>query len=213
MKKIIGIRALSVLLALVLVSVVIVPAVSAEKTANISAFFNEMGGKEVSTGEYLEVVNPDYFSRLTEDQKAQFYAMKVTVPDLSQDVTKTSGKCEAKGTSQTKSIITYSVWNTVDIGPIPYGINWFANSRASCIFPDMHVTAQLFYSSDENSWSQVDTGSANGYWTNFVETLKVKWFPSQGYYKVVSSHWGTFPAGAIPQAYSQILQTGSMYYS
>jgi len=213
MKGKIGMKALPVLLALLLVSAMVVPVVSAEKTANISAFYNEMGGKEVSAGEYLEVVDPDYFSTLTEEQKAQFYAIKVIVPDLSLDVAKTSGKSEAKGTLQTESTIIYTVWSTVDLAPIPYGINWFANSRASCIFPDMHVAAQLFYSSDGNSWSQVDTGSANGYWTNFVETLKVKWFPSQGYYKVASTHWGTFPAGAVPPTYFQLLVTGSMYYS
>jgi len=212
MKQRIGTRALSVLLAVMLVSMV-VPAVSAEKTSNIAAFFNEMGGKEVSAGEYLKVVDPDSFSTLTEEQKAQFYSMKVIVPDLSKDIAKKSGKCEAKGTSQTKSLIIYEVWNTVDLAPIPYGINWFANSRASCIFPDMHVAAQLFYSNDGYSWEQVDTGSANGYTTNFVETLKVKWFPSQGYYKVASTHWGTFPPGATPSTYLQSLQTGSMYYS
>lgn len=203
------IRALSILLTIVVVSALMVPGVCAKQTTDISAFYNEMGGKEVSAGEYLEVVDPDAFSALPDDQKAQFYAMKVTVPDLSQDVAKTSAKDEATGDT---SRITYEVYHTVDLAPILGGINWFANSRASCIFPDMHVTAQLFYSSDRSSWSEVDSGSDSGIWTNFVETLKVKWLPSEGYYKVASTHYGTYPAGATPQTYFRALVTGSMPY-
>jgi hypothetical protein len=71
----------------------------------------------------------------------------------------------------------------------------------------------LYYSSDESSWEEVDNGSDAGYFTSFVETSNVEWFPSTGYYKVISSHMGTFPAGATPSTYSQILMTGSMYYS
>lgn len=204
MKTKIRMRVLSAVLTMLLASMVMVP-VSADTTA----FLNEMGGKELSAGEYLEVYDPDYFSTLTNDKKAQFNAMKVTVPDLSQDVVKKSGTVEAEGDSK----IIYTATNNVDLAPVPLGINWLANSKGACLFPDMHVAATLYYSSDESTWEKVDSGSDSGYVTTFVKTSNVEWLPSTGYYKVISSHMGTFPAGATSSTYAQILMTGSMHYS
>lgn len=198
-----------VLLMVMLAVIVMLPLASAEEKTDTSAFYSEMGGKEVNAGDFLKVIDPVNFGNLTNEQRAEFYKLKVTVPDLSADTAKTTGQDEAHSSGR----IVYTVWHAVDLAPIPYGINWFANSRASTIFPDMHVTAQLFYSADQSSWSQVDTGSANTYLGSYVETLKVKWFPQTGYYRVASTHWGTFPPDASPSVYFQSLLTGTMYYS
>ncbi len=207
-----NIRALSMLLAAIVISALMVPGVCAEKTTSVTAFYNEMGGKEMSAGEYLEIVDPDAFSTLTDEQKAQFYAMRVPVPDLTQNVAQTSAKLEA--TDDTRRDIIYQVVNDVDLAPIPFGISWFANSKASSIFPDMHVTAQFFYSDDDgSSWTEIDEGSADGQSTRFVETGKIHWFPSEGHYKVASVHWGSYPPGATPSSYFVSLVTGEMPYS
>ena len=202
---------ISTLIILTLFSVLVFP-VSAEKSKIVS-FYEEMGGKEISAGEYLEVIDPYNFFNLTKEQKENYYSLMVTVPDLSDDKGKNTAVDTATGSSQEKTAIVYTTTAYVDLAPIPLGINWLGNTHASAYYPEMHVTASLLYSEDGDSWEEVSSGSDHGYFTNFVEVLEVEWLPSEGYYKVISNHWGDYPAGAFPAVYSLAPTSGTMYYS
>ena len=189
-----------------LVNIVIMPG-SAEKTS-ISTLFNEKGGTEISAGEYLEIVDPGNFYNLTEEQKYQFYSMKVVVPDLSQDVGKDSSKIEIR--ESLGSRIEYAVHNHNGVTPALLGLDWLAYTETTAIFQDINVAAQLFYSDDENSWEEDDKESKSGSATSYVEISKYKFLPSTGYYKVVSTHWGHAPGGT---AYLDTLTSNTLYYS
>lgn len=204
----IKIKALQIFLlsAFLLVSVAMMP-VSAEKMS-ISSFFSEMGGTEVNAGEYLEIVDPSNFKNLTEKQKNQFYSMKIVVPDLSKSTKGNSSVIEITESSQSRAV--YLVHNHNSVSPALLGIDWKASSETTAIFPEVNVAAQLFSSSDEDSWEEEESESESGSATSYVEISKYKFLPSTACYKVVSTHWGYTPGG---NPYMDTLTSNTLYYS
>ena len=88
--------------------IVMLPLTSAEEKTDIAAFYSEMGGKEVNAGDFLKVIDPVSFGNLTNEQQAEYYKLKVTVPDLSADIAKTTGQDEAHTSSEENSRDTIS---------------------------------------------------------------------------------------------------------
>lgn len=111
-----GIRVISVLLAVLLVSVVVVP-VSAEEmnvalNNNRMEVINDLRGQDITLGEFYEKVMPEEFSELPEEVKAELYETKkvwLEMPKIGDKVQYNPAKTSKLETTfremQTRSIV------------------------------------------------------------------------------------------------------------
>ncbi|OPX65172.1 MULTISPECIES: hypothetical protein [unclassified Methanoregula] len=224
-------KTLVVMLALFLAVTVIMPAGSAEMTTStaspeVDAYMEwayTMEGKEVPVSQILEKRNPEFWSNLSQDQKNVYSKLKTMIPNYHQ-FSQTTEKEFATATATGKSsgndkiassleVIIYTADAYSATTAIPGAINYWAGTTTNYPCPWSLVIADLMRW-DGSKWVRQKEKTAESYYTTFTEAWDNSILPPSGYYySTYSQHFGDFPPGAVPPAWTLARWSNTMYYT
>jgi hypothetical protein len=230
MKKM-QLRKLSVvLLALFLAATTMAPVVSAQVTKlspspETDAYMDwayTMEGKYVPVSQMLEKKSPGYWANLSDDRKTAFSKITTKIPNyhqFAQPAGTKSASAEApdiavrSNEKARPNVIIYTADAIGSAAAIPFGINYWAHTTTNYPCPYSLVIADLMRW-DGSKWVRQDEATATGYGTTLTEAWDNSFFPPSGYsYATYSQHFGDFPAGAVPPAWTLAWWSNSVYYS
>jgi hypothetical protein len=219
-----------VLLALLLAAMALVPLVSAQvtelspspQTDTYMDWAYTMEGKNVPVSQVLEKRSPGYWANLSEDRKTAYSKITTRIPNyhqFEQPAGKKSASAEVPGIAARSnenarpSVIIYTADAINAVSTIPFGINYWASTTTNYPCPYSLVIADLMRW-DGSKWIRQDEATATGYGTTLTEAWDNSFFPPSGYsYATYSQHFGDFPAGAVPPAWTLAWWSNSVYYS
>jgi len=230
-----------VLLALLLAGMAMVPMVSADEAVNtinsdkvstyqtvqipdaaqkaeVENLINNHAGEEIPADEWLKVMAPDYYEKMTAKQKAGYHEIITMIPDLNQD-TRTSEKTEKTIAFGTRSGVSK------EYIPIPgaYGgstaatwgvISTLGWSRTWELFPEQNVQLDLYYRpTGSSNWQYISTAKSTAVYTTYCQANGYEFLPSTGTYKSVVAAYGTCPPDSINPYYYESKWTNEVEYT
>jgi|GEM_PF-3095484 len=230
-----------VLLALLLAAMAMVPMVSANEAANainsdkvstnqtvqipdaaqkaeVENWINNHAGEEIPADEWLKIMAPEYYEKMTAKQKAGYHEIKTTIPDLNQD---------ARISEKTEKTIAFGTRSgaSKEIVPIPgaYGgstaatwglISTLGWSRTWEPFPEQNVQLDLYFRpTGSSNWQYDSSVTSQAVYATYCQANGYKYLPSTGTYKSVVAAYGTCPPDSINPYYYESKWTNEVEYT
>lgn len=218
MKK--GMRALSLLMAVVFFGAIFVSAVSADNVEisnsvqldeNLQAgdFIISNSNSCVKASEMLKIIDPEFYQNLSEAQKKEFDNMDVNIPDLN----------DPEGSSEFNIKATKKESDSKTGFEIPAYVNGYADCKydsflgltgafyeakqtATLIMPQMRTTVYLNYRLNSNyGWNDIGSAEETATLCTYLEASGIEGNPDNGDYQALGCYYGVFPPGYSPQSY------------
>ncbi|MBN2487454.1 MAG: hypothetical protein JXA98_00330 [Methanosarcinaceae archaeon] len=219
----------ALLAAMLLVSMALVPMVSAKEMQDVSVeseekqieIVNQLWGQKITIGEYMEKVHPNILKKMPQETLEYYYATEMVWPDLSEQG---SHSCEStaffdpsSNSQDSLSILDFMIWS-YDSEMDVTGSNIDFSSWSKILYPpysrvpSMTVFSYLWYD-DGNSQTIVEVAYEHETNVYKLEASDSYSADSAGNYRAAGSHYIVFPPGYNPPEWYGTSSTNWVYIS